>query len=90
MSENPNDKNMKDQIATNAIAITAHDSNNISHPDNFDRCIGIYFGGAGTAVIVKPDATTVTITAVAGGILPIHAIRVNSTGTTATAMLALY
>ncbi len=53
-------------------------------------CTAIYVGGAGDVVAVKMDDTTVTFTAVAGGIIPIIAKRVNSGSTSATAMVALY
>jgi hypothetical protein len=50
----------------------------------------IYVGGAGIVVAVFPDGSTAQFTAVAGSILPIQTIRVNSTTTTATLMNALY
>ena len=86
----PPNNNSGDAVIQDAFAHTAHDSTDMVHPGDYTRCNGIYFGGAGTAVIVKPDATTVAFTVVAGGIIPIHAIRVNTTGTTATAIVALY
>jgi len=54
-------------------------------------CQGIYVGGAGNIAAVMSDGTVVTFTAVpVGTILPIQAVRVNATNTTATLMLALY
>lgn len=53
-------------------------------------CDAIYVGGAGIVIAVAEDGTTGAFTAVAGEILPIRAIRVNSTTTTATLMNALY
>lgn len=50
----------------------------------------IYVGGAGIVVAVSQDGKTGQFTAVAGEILPLRAIRVNSTTTTATLMMALY
>lgn len=50
----------------------------------------IYVGGAGIVVAVFEDGSAVNFTAVAGEILPIKTIRVNSTTTTATLMVALY
>jgi hypothetical protein len=44
----------------------------------------IYVGGAGIVVAVMEDGSTAQFTAVAGEILPIRSIRVNSTTTTAT------
>lgn len=52
---------------------------------------GIFVGGAGNVVAVREDGTAVTFTGVvAGTILPIVAIRVNNTNTTATNMVALF
>lgn len=58
---------------------------------NFDRTTrGIYVGGAGNVVVVWPDETTTTFPSVpAGVILPVRAIRVNSTSTTATNLVGL-
>lgn len=53
-------------------------------------CDAIYVGGAGIVVAVSQDGRTGAFTAVAGEILPIQAIRVNNTTTSATLMLALY
>ncbi len=50
----------------------------------------IYVGGAGIVVAVFPDGTTANFTAVAGDLIPIRTIRVNSGTTTATLMVALY
>lgn len=67
-------------------AITPHDSTNFAAP-----CRGIYVGGAGNVVVVGLDTTAVTFTNVpAGAVLPVQAIRVNSTSTTATNMVAMY
>ena len=60
---------------------------------NFTRgvCQGIYVGGAGNMTAVMEDGTVATFTAVSvGSILPIRAVRVNATLTTATLMVALY
>lgn len=72
-----------------AEAITAGDTAG----DNFSRgaAEGIYVGGAGNVAAVFKDGTAITFTGVpAGTILPVRAVRVNSTNTTATAMVALY
>lgn len=50
----------------------------------------IYVGGAGTVTVVYENGQTNQFTAVAGEILPLRTIRVNSTGTAATLMNALY
>jgi hypothetical protein len=53
-------------------------------------CDAIYVGGAGVVAVVTMEGTVVNYTAVAGGVLPVLARRVNSTNTTATLMVALY
>lgn len=60
---------------------------------NFTKGVsrGLYIGGAGNLVAVAADDTTATFTAVpAGTVLPIKVKRVNSTSTTATAIVALF
>lgn len=54
-------------------------------------CEGIYVGVAGDIVIVPTGAgAAVTFKNVPVGILPVRAARVNSTGTVATNLVALY
>lgn len=50
----------------------------------------IFVGGAGIVVAVYENGQTDQFTCVAGEILPLKTIRVNSTTTTATLMAALY
>lgn len=50
----------------------------------------IYVGGTGIVVAVFEDGSTANFTAAVGEILPLKTIRVNSTTTTATLMVALY
>lgn len=58
---------------------------------NAQRPQAVYVGGAGAVVAVMPDGTTATFAgATAGSILPIQPVRINSTSTTATNLLALY
>jgi len=69
-----------------AAAITPHDTTNIAT----GPADAVYVGGAGNVVVVFENDSTVTMTAPAGAILPVRAKRVNSTSTTATALVALY
>lgn len=71
-------------------AIAPHDSTNLDKiNDDYPRAI--YVGGAGNIVAVRADGTPVTFTgALAGSTIPIRYIRINSTSTTATALVALY
>lgn len=50
----------------------------------------IYVGGAGQVAVVQQDGTVQNMTAPAGATLPVRALRVNSTNTTATLLVALY
>lgn len=50
----------------------------------------IYVGGAGIVVAVCEDGSAPQFTCVAGQILPVKTIRVNSTTTSATLLLALF
>jgi hypothetical protein len=72
-------------IAKHATAVTASDST------TFDsNTIGLYVGGAGN-VTLTVNGSDVLFTAVpVGTIIPIRFSKVKSTGTTATAMVALY
>lgn len=63
-------------------------------PDDNASLTGVrslYIGGSGNiAVVTRGRTTAVTFTAVpAGTILPVQAVKVNSTNTTATAIVAL-
>lgn len=68
-----------------AASITPSDTVNMSFTTR-----GIYVGGIGDAVIVMQDDTEITFKNLASGtILPVRAIRVNATNTTATHLVAL-
>lgn len=59
---------------------------------NFSReAEGIYVGGTGDVNVIMPGGTAILFSgAPAGTILPVRAIRVNLTDTTATKMVALF
>lgn len=65
-------------------AITPSDS-----VDFAERPDAIFVGTGGNLVAVMPDNTTVTMAVVTGSIIPITCRRINSTGTTATGLIAL-
>jgi hypothetical protein len=68
-------------------AVTPHNATNFT----LGVCEGIYVGSTGNVSVVFADDTAITFTGVpAGVILPVRAKRVNSTNTTASAMVALY
>lgn len=72
--------------ASSYSAVTPSDSVNFSEP-----CRALYIGGAGAVVAVDTSGTAITFNgALAGTVLPIQAIRVNSTNTTATNIVALF
>jgi hypothetical protein len=77
----------KDQSApaSGAFAITPSDTVMFGR-----RCRSIYVGGAGNVSVLTPENDTVTFTAVpVGAVLPVEAVRVNSTSTTATLLIGL-
>jgi hypothetical protein len=72
-------------------AITKSDTVNITCPAGRIVTDAIYVGGTGNIVWVLATGDTVTLDgAVAGTILPIMALRVNSTSTTATNLVGLW
>lgn len=72
-------------IARIATAVTASDSTTFA-----SNTIGLYVGGAGN-VTLTINGSDILFTAVpVGTILPVSFSKVKSTGTTATAMVALY
>lgn len=72
--------------AQDYAAVTPSDSSNFSQ-----EARGLYIGGAGNVVAVTRTGTAVTFTGVlAGSVLPITCVRVNSTSTTATNIVALF
>jgi hypothetical protein len=74
--------------ATGAAAVTP--SNTVALPGGV--CRGLYVGGAGdVAAVLADQGAAVTFVAVpAGTFMPVRVFRVNSTGTTATNLVALY
>ena len=69
-----------------AVAVTPSDATNFAE----GTCHAIYVGGAGNITAIV-NGSAVLFTAVpVGATLRIRATRVNATGTTATAMVALY
>ena len=67
-------------------AVTPSDTVSFAHMTR-----GLYIGGDGDVVAVRPDGTAVTFTGLpAGSWLPICAIRINAGGTTATDIVALF
>jgi len=69
-----------------AVAVTPSDSTLLAQV-----CNALYIGGAGVAVVLLQDGTTVTLSGIpAGAIIPLRVQRVNATSTTATLIVALY
>lgn len=88
---------MQSQPYNRAVAITKSDTVNYDGSTYAANAAtkaipaeAIFVGGAGIVVAVFEDGTAVNFTVVAGEILPLKTIRVNSTTTTATLMVALY
>ena len=77
---------MTPPVYTSAVAVTPSDSGHIP------ATAAIYVGGAGNVTVVLAGAgrTTATFTNVAAGTtLPVAAVQVKATGTSATYLLAL-
>ena len=69
-----------------AVAVTPSDSANIP-----TAARALYIGAAGNAAVVLTDGSVVSFVGLqAGSILPVAARRVNTTGTTASSIVALY
>ncbi len=77
-----------DVVYNYIVDIAKSDTVNIVGPKALTDAV--YVGGAGVLVVVLQNDRTVTMTAVAGAILPIAIKRVNSGSTTATLMQAWY
>ena len=67
-----------------AEALTKHDSTNAASPFK-----AVWVGGAGIVALVTLTGEVVNFTCVAGSVLPVAGVRVNSTDTTATLMVGL-
>ena len=73
--------------ARDFVTVTPSDSVNFAE----GLSIGIYVGVSGDVSLVTKAGNSVTLKNVAAGIIhPIPCTRVNSTGTTATEILAVY
>lgn len=71
--------------ASRAVAVTASNTVDFASP-----CRGLYVGTAGNVTAVVGGVAVLFTAVPAGMILPIQATRVNATGTTAGAMVALF
>lgn len=75
-----------DSPAYNAFAISPSDSSNLSQQTR-----GIYVGGDGNLKVTTAGGDTVTFqNAVAGTVLPVRAIKVFNSGSSATGLIGLY
>jgi len=75
-----------DAPASNAFAVTPNDSTDLTHAAR-----ALFVGGAGNVKVDTLGGDTVTFTGVlAGFVLPVRVLRVYSTGTTATNIVAVY
>ncbi|MEL6584042.1 MAG: hypothetical protein AAFQ36_09440 [Pseudomonadota bacterium] len=75
---------MLDSPARHVAAVTPHDTNNLS---NVPRAL--YIGGAGDVKVDAAGSGTVTFAGVYGW-LPVRALKVYDTGTTATNIVAVW
>jgi len=76
----------KSDPASTGVAVTKSDSTVLK-----PGCVAFYIGGTGDVAIESiEDGTPVVYKAVPVGILPVGGVRVRSTATTATDIVALY
>lgn len=73
--------------ADNAVAVTPHNSTDFTYASR-----ALYVGGAGNVSVemVGGQSAVIFVGVQAGSVLPIRVTRVNSTGTTATSIVAIY
>lgn len=77
-----------DTINSYSFAVVHTPSNSV---DMSAMCRAIWVGGSGNLTAVMSNGDAVLFSGIlAGTLLPIRATRVNSTGTTATLLIALY
>lgn len=75
-----------DAPASNAFVVTPADGSNLTHAAR-----ALFVGGAGDIRVDTLGGDTVTFASVlAGSILPVRVLKVYSTGTTATNLVAVY
>ncbi len=75
-----------DAPASHAFAVTPDDANDLGVVAR-----GLYVGAGGDVALRTPSGEDVTFSNVSGGaILPVRALRVLATGTTASAIIGLY
>lgn len=73
--------------ANRGEAVTPSDDTDFTN----GACEALYVGGTGDVVVVFEGDTAILFSAVpAGTVLPVRAMRVNATSTTATFMTAMY
>ena len=73
--------------ASLAIAVTP--SNSVNFPQG--TCRALYVGSGGNISVLLDSGDSVTFANVqTGSVLPVECLRVNSTGTTAASLIALY
>jgi hypothetical protein len=79
---------------TSDATVSAHGAYAVTPADNTDLTNGVtrglYIGATGNLSVVMADGMTVTFSSVPVGILPVQVIRVRSSSTTASSILALY
>lgn len=86
----------RDDPAGRFVAVTLSDSDPITGPtapslQPAEMCRALFVGVGGDVVAIDANGTAVTFKNVASGtILPIRTVRVNSTNTTATNLVALW
>jgi hypothetical protein len=77
--------------AVKFLAIIPDDNNNLSDANGEVLTRAVYIGGNGNISFINHEGNSVVLTGcVAGTFFPIQVSRINSTGTTATNIVAFY
>lgn len=86
--------NVSQSPSGDLVAVTPHNTNPIVAvgDDGKSKCTrGLYIGGAGNVAVITRAGQTVTLSAMAVGVVhPIQVSHVKSTNTTATNIVALF
>jgi len=78
------------------VSVTPSDDSDVTAPTRLstpEKCLGfraLYIGVSGDVVVPNSDGTDVTFYSVPVGFLPVQGLRVKSTGTTASGIVAMF
>lgn len=77
------------QVSLSADIMASGESYTVYYAPELSGC-ALFVSGAGTVKLETPAGDIVTLTAIAGSYLPIQAVKVFATGTSATGIVAIW